>query len=1013
MYFRKLMRKIAVYDLILCCSVSVAMGVEINNGELSVNIEDKNGFVTLLDGERVLMEKGRCGAQNVELAVTVGAPRKENGAEIIEIRRSGQGVKITEEIRLREKDCLFIYRMEVGDNFLKAWKEEQNKGDKKNKATPLTVGTGFLAKNLLKDADRNTALGMGRSCNSCLIERAGKIEEIQVGAYNGLNGSMFSIVYPGSRIGFQSRFEKPGVQYGVIRYIADSPRKFPEDNKSFALSAPNGNIGACLQELGDNPYTLNCVCKDAYVMGLKPVDIDIVCISKDQNARDVNLEYEIIDNAFNTVKEGKLTVKVKEGAPEQKAVLTYTPEKYGNFWVWLKYGDKEKPERQTRELAFACFPEIDDAPKDADQSIMGFHMNGHPYHLQCYRNIGFRWSRTHCGYGDFGWDWNQKWDDEKKVFYPPWTEWPTAPYEEMAALGIKCMGDFWDHGFVGPDMRNVWITQFDKYLDMWLKEYVIPVATRLKGHVSTWEIDNEPYYGYLHRPDDYAKLQIASFKALKKINPDCRVMGICGPPGGMSYKWVEEVFKAGAYPYMDGMTVHFYPWGNRVEGSAKKIYEWAEELNDLCKKYGKAIPVWDSETKFGSTALYTDARNVFKSRKTELESVEDLKEFFANNAKRAGICAQHCVVRQAWNMKFFWFQSLGMIALDGTPHPTANAFAGFSRILDGAEFIEQIDINDDIEIYAFKRNGRHVAAIWGTYLIDGDYAKVKLPLKKKDLEAFDKFGNSIPLNFFGDVRLRLDIEPIYIREVRTGEDYLLAALKESKLALNKTEKSEMITKGPRLTEAKGEYWTGFSPIDISSFCNRGFKDDYPRDGKGGWTDEGINDMRYLPPGEWVFNKIPFKIINPTENGDKSCVILYGHEGPDFPKAVKGIKVDERFDRIHVLHTAAYVRTRNQRPLYTMVVNFKDGSKAEFKAMPKEHITDWYFPNAQLSKGKVAWAGPNEIKYAVAVFQTEYVIEKHDAGGTYITSIDLLASEPHDIENQGIPVVIAITGGHAN
>ena len=41
---------------------------------------------------------------------------------------------------------------------------------------------------------------------------------------------------------------------------------------------------------------------------------------------------------------------------------------------------------------------------------------------------------------------------------------------------------------------------------------------------------------------------------------------------------------------------------------------------------------------------------------------------------------------------------------------------------------------------------------------------------------------------------------------------------------------------------------GFSTIDIRPFCNMGWTDERAGDGKGGWSDQGDNDMQNAPLG---------------------------------------------------------------------------------------------------------------------------------------------------------------------
>ena len=75
---------------------------------------------------------------------------------------------------------------------------------------------------------------------------------------------------------------------------------------------------------------------------------------------------------------------------------------------------------------------------------------------------------------------------------------------------------------------------------------------------------------------------------------------------------------------------------------------------------------------------------------------------------------------------------------------------------------------------------------------------------------------------------------------------------------------------PAAPASRGD-WVGFHAVDLAPAVNRGFADEEPDDGQGGWTDEGPNDMRNLPTGEWRLNGVPFRILGPGDHQGKSCL----------------------------------------------------------------------------------------------------------------------------------------------
>ena len=93
-------------------------------------------------------------------------------------------------------------------------------------------------------------------------------------------------------------------------------------------------------------------------------------------------------------------------------------------------------------------------------------------------------------------------------------------------------------------------------------------------------------------------------------------------------------------------------------------------------------------------------------------------------------------------------------------------------------------------------------------------------------------------------------------------------------------------------------------VDLKPYVNKSFKDEVDADKKGGWTDQGENDLRHMPVGDdnpenkyWqlvyhqeikgkqIFLGVPFEVIDPAKNR---------LEGPD-----------PRFDAQHVPQAPEY------------------------------------------------------------------------------------------------------------
>ena len=176
----------------------------------------------------------------------------------------------------------------------------------------------------------------------------------------------------------------------------------------------------------------------------------------------------------------------------------------------------------------------------------------------------------------------------------------------------------------------------------------------------------------------------------------------------------------------------------------------------------------------------------------------------------------------------------------------------------------------------------------------------------------------------------------------------------------------------------------FTPMEISSVLNRSLEDDVAGDGKGGWTDHGLNDMSRLPVGKQAFSGIPFNI----GAKDRGALFLKNNrmkEGPNFPeKAV--IPINAKFRNLFFLYGAAWCGDHKEVDGKTIkienterarfIVAYKDGTQADIPVNYRSHILDWWEDPtttwqtcATLNDNGVyvAWQGPNRNQGLVTTY----------------------------------------------
>jgi beta-galactosidase len=188
------------------------------------------------------------------------------------------------------------------------------------------------------------------------------------------------------------------------------------------------------------------------------------------------------------------------------------------------------------------------------------------------------------------------------------------------------------------------------------------------------------------------------------------------------------------------------------------------------------------------------------------------------------------------------------------------------------------------------------------------------------------------------------------------------------------------------------------PIDLKPYTNRGFADDIASDEKGGWTDQGNNDFSTVQPGLKTLNGVPFNIIDPASNNNKSCIVLKGANRQYFPASVSGIKIGLKASHLYFLHALAWGGASSEVAHYQ--VNYTDGSTVNIPIIDGQNIADWFTPGS-LPEAESGIAIKNPAGHEVRLWLHAW---KNPKPSTEIQTIDFISNT-----NGPVPVLAAITG----
>jgi len=263
----------------------------------------------------------------------------------------------------------------------------------------------------------------------------------------------------------------------------------------------------------------------------------------------------------------------------------------------------EKSDRVEGESFLCVVPVMPDVP--VQQWIYGSHIVDYPPLRQAAWKLGLHWDRLH----DTGYF--QKWDRVQPQSKDAWNfhdAWIAARRKDGFALlaNLDCMPQWAPHKsapVVPPYFCQIKVFNAQT-LPLW-EEYCRRVAEHYKGQVDYFEVGNEPHIPGTTAEEYIPALQ-AAYRGIKAGNPQAVVVGLGGMVAGAPL--IDEVLKLGGGEFCDAISIHGYnltTWAT-VDGP-ETLQKTVRSLRDLLKATGalENMPIWDSETGWGSPWSYT------------------------------------------------------------------------------------------------------------------------------------------------------------------------------------------------------------------------------------------------------------------------------------------------------------------------------------------------------------------------------------------------------------------------
>lgn len=277
--------------------------------------------------------------------------------------------------------------------------------------------------------------------------------------------------------------------------------------------------------------------------------------------------------------------------------------------------------------------------------------------------------------------------------------------------------------------------------------------------VTHFEVWNEFNFidGRGRTPELYASLVKTAYTAVKDVNPSVRI--VAGVTCNFQPDWIRRMLAAGAYDYLDVLSIHPYslhpePTGPEYGGFLQKL----EVYRDLMKPYGEPKPIWVTEfgwgTYDGSAGIDQDRAAAYAVRTYALGWASGLAEkIFWYDLKDDGF--DRYDVEQNFGL-------LGPIVGNPplAPKSAYVAVAAFAYRTDGAQFRRELGGDGWKGLLWTERDGGDCLMLW-----THDAVKpMRLQTAADKLTVYDMHGNPCVYDTEGDgLYLAAGAEPIYIQ----------------------------------------------------------------------------------------------------------------------------------------------------------------------------------------------------------------------------------------------------------
>lgn len=292
------------------------------------------------------------------------------------------------------------------------------------------------------------------------------------------------------------------------------------------------------------------------------------------------------------------------------------------------------------------------------------------------------------------------------------------------------------------------------------------VAARYPN-VKNFEIYNEPnifFWEPYPKYSDYAALLKVAGMEIKKVSPDSFVVGGVVAEAGEDF--LEQIYRVNVYPYIDAISFHPYIFSNG--GRTDEKYQ--NKLNSMLypsRAYGGFKK--QMVTEIGWPTCEPDIWYCDE----ETQAIEDTKLFVYHDVNQINYTTIYNLTNCGYNREDKEAE-FGVIDYDGVPKMSYAANSNLFRMLGGAVYFGELDINDNVVAALYAKDNMPMVVMWNSSEGGNSESEISVNFPNELLTVYDMFGNKLAENVSA---FSLDRKPVYVSGF--SKDIFLRSLKET------------------------------------------------------------------------------------------------------------------------------------------------------------------------------------------------------------------------------------------